>query len=548
MFPMTSPHSVNYPAYRPSVRGLNGVVTSGDALASQAGIQVMQNGGNAIDAAIATAAALGVVELPMSGVGGDGFIMIFDADSQQMFGINATGPAPSGATREFYLERGGIPMKGVLSVSIPGLVDGWIKAHKRFGKLKLSEVFAPAIELCERGFPVSQKLAQMLADEHRFFSSDPFTRGIFEPLGRPIVSGELLLQKDLGTTLRGIAEDGRKFFYEGAIARQLEDFSDQYDGLIKFEDLAAFEARWDEPISVDYCGHRVYEMPPNSSGHVLLQELNLVEQFDIEGMGCLTPECIHVMVEAKRLAFADREAFMADPDWVDVPIAGLLDKQYAGERAREISLDHVNLEVGPGLPEQKEDTTCFCVADGSGNAVCVLQSIQSGFGSSLIAGNTGILLNNRMTYWHLEEDHVNCLRPGKRVRHTMNPVIVTRDNKPTIVCGTPGADTQVQTNLQLLTNAIHFGMTPQEAVEAPRWRSLQNPMESTIPHSCVDCLQMESRFDSATLDGLEKRGHRLDKLGDWDGPGNAQFIRIDPDTDAMVGGSDPRRDGYAIAF
>ena len=239
---------------------------------------------------------------------------------------------------------------------------------------------------------------------------------------------------------------------------------------------------------------------------------------------------------------------MADPDWVDVPLAGLLDKQYARERARGIDPGRVNPDVGPGSPEQREDTTCFCVADGAGNAVCVLQSLQSGFGSSLVAGNTGVLLNNRMTYWHLEERHANCLAPGKRVRHTMNPVIATRSGEAAIVCGTPGADTQVQTNLQLLTHAIHFGMTPQEAVEAPRWRSLQNPMESTVPHTCEDCLQLENRFVSSTREGLEKRGHRLEILGDWEGPGNAQFIRIDPGTGALAAGSDPRRDGYAVVY
>ena len=205
-------------------------------------------------------------------------------------------------------------------------------------------------------------------------------------------------------------------------------------------------------------------------------------------------------------------------------------------------------DVLAGVPESFEDTTCFCVADGQGNAVCVLQSIQSGFGSNLIAADTGILLNNRMTYWHLDEGHPNCLMPGKRVRHTMNPVIVPRNGEPFLICGTPGADTQVQTNLQLLTHIIDFGMTPQEAVEAPRWRSLQNPMESTLPHTCEDLLQLEGRFAAEVRQRLAQKGHELQILGAWGGPGSAQAILIDPDSKALIGGSDPRRDGYAIGW
>ena len=301
-----------------------------------------------------------------------------------------------------------------------------------------------------------------------------------------------------------------------------------------------------DPIHTTYRGYDVYEMPPNSSGHILLQELNIVENFDLQSMGCNTTESVHLMVEAKRLSFADREKYVADPAWVDIPLEGMLSKAYAAQQAERIDPGQMLTEVVAGMPEQFEDTTCFCVADQWGNAVCVLQSIQSGFGSSLVAGDTGILLNNRMTYWHLEADHPNCLMPGKRVRHTMNPVIVLKDGQPFLICGTPGADTQVQTNLQLITHVIDFGMTPQEAVEAPRWRSLQNPMESTVPHTCADVLQLEDRFSHQTQQGLAEKGHELQILGDWDGPGNAQAIMINHDPYALIGGADPRRDGYAI--
>jgi gamma-glutamyltranspeptidase/glutathione hydrolase len=527
--------------------GRNGVVTSGHPLASQAGIRMIQAGGNAIDAAIATAAAIGVVELPMSGVGGDGFIMFYDAGTKRVYGINATGPAPTGATREFYVDRGGIPMKGMLSVSVPGIVDGWLIAHRQFGKLPLIDVFAPAIELCEQGFPVSHKLAATLASEHDLFGSDPFTQPIFEPESKPLQPGEILYQRDLGTTFRRIASGGRKVFYEGEIADEIIAFSRDRDGLLTSDDMAGYRARWDEPIHVDYHDHRIYEMPPNSSGHILLQELNLIEGFDIPEMGCLTPDSIHAMVEAKKLAFADRERHMADPDWSNIPTQEMLSKAYAADRAKLIDMEHAAQAVTSGIPESKDETTCFTVADGEGNAVCMLQSIQGGCGSSLIAGKTGILLNNRMTYWHLEEGHPNELVPGKRVRHTMNPVIATRNNEPVIICGTPGADTQVQTNLQLLTHAIHFGMTPQEAVEAPRWRNLQNPMESTVPHTCENKLQLESRIGDDVRSELERRGHTLEILGDWGGPGNAQFIQRRPESGVLIGGVDPRRDGYAIS-
>jgi gamma-glutamyltranspeptidase/glutathione hydrolase len=545
---MQSPHQITKPAFRPSVMGRNGMVTSGHPLASQAGIQTLMAGGNAVDAAIATAAALGVVEPHASGVGGDGFMLIYLADSESVEAVNATGAAPKAATREIYLQDGGIPMKGIRSTSIPGLVDGWLISHQKHGKLPLGKVFEPATSLCENGFPVSHNLSKGLKGEHERFASDPFTRAVFTNDGKALGPGDLLFQKNLGATLRKIADEGRSTFYEGEIAEAIVAFSETRDGLLSREDLANHHSHWADPISTSYKGHEVFEMPPNSSGHILLQELNIVELYDLEALGYSTAEAIHLMVEAKKLCFADREKCMADPNWIDVPIQGLLSKEYAREQAGRIDLNRVATDVPAGAAESHEDTTCFCVADRWGNAVCMLQSIQSGFGSSLIAGDTGILLNNRMTYWHLEEGHPNCLMPGKRVRHTMNPVMVTKDKKPVLICGTPGADTQVQTNLQLVTHVLDFGLTPQEAVEAPRWRSLQNPMESTVPHTCEDVLQLEGRFAKDVRDGLSGKGHALEILREWGGPGSAQAITLNSETNALMGGSDPRRDGYAVGW
>lgn len=546
---MSSPHGVKFSAYRPSVMGKNGMITSGHPLASQAGIQTLIAGGNAVDAAIATAATLGVVEPHSSGVGGDGFILIYDAEKEIVTGINATGAAPREATRELYVQEDGIPMQGIRSVSIPGLVDGWLLAHEKYGKLPLIQVLDPAIALCKNGFPVSHKLGEALRGQTSKFTSDPYTRAVFTNAGKPIRTGEILYQKDLANTLRKIAVEGRKGFYEGEIASEIVRFSQTYNGLLTEEDLASHHSHWEEPIHTTYRGeYKIFEMPPNSSGHVLLQELNILENFDLQKTGYNTAKTIHLMVEAKKLAFADREKYIADPNWIEIPLKGLLSKSYAASQAKRIDLAHMSTDVSPGNPESYEDTTCFCTADGLGNAVCVLQSIQSGFGSFLIAGNTGILLNNRMTYWHLDPDHPNCLMPRKRVRHTMNPVIVTRNGKLFLICGTPGADTQVQTNLQLITHMVEFGLTPQEAVESPRWRHLQNPMESTIPHICPNVLQLEGRFPELVREGLKEKGHEIQILGNWDGPGSAQAILVDPYSGTLTGGSDPRRDGYAVGW
>ena len=290
---MQSPHGITASAFRPSVMGRNGMVTSGHALASQAGIQTMMAGGNAVDAAIATAVALGMVEPAGSGLGGDGFILIYWAETGKVEAVNATGPAPRAATRETYLKDGGIPMKGIRSVSVPGIVDGWLLAHERYGALKLEDVFAPAISLCEEGFPVSHRLAGGLKGENPRFAAEPDSRAIFTNDGEPIPAGQFISNPNLGATLRKVAKHGRDVFYKGEIAKAIAEFSRAYDGLLTADDLANFHAHWADPIHVNYRGYEVYEMPPNSSGHILLQELNIVELFDLQALGCNTAEvCI----------------------------------------------------------------------------------------------------------------------------------------------------------------------------------------------------------------------------------------------------------------
>jgi gamma-glutamyltranspeptidase len=581
-----SPHGRNFEAYRPVVMGRNGMVSSGHPLASQAGIAMLQKGGNAVDAAIATAAALNVVEPLMSGAGGDGFIMVYQQETGRIEVCNGTGAAPYAATREYYADGlGGIPLTGILSVSVPGLVDSWLATHQRYGQLSLAEVFAPAIDLAGSGFPVSQVLSRAIAGDP-LLCEFPTSRAVFTRDGTPLQPGQTMYQKDLARTFQAIVDGGRDAFYHGDIAKAIVEFSKEQGGLLSLEDLAGCHSRWQDPISTTYRDHTVYEAPPNSSGHVLLQELSLVEQFDLKSLGCNTVQSIHLMVEAKKLAFIDREAFVADPDLIDVPIDGLVSKEYARERAKLIDPNRAAALVPPGDPwahqasgvkpgfvtagsnNPEEDTTCFAVVDRWGNAVCQLQSIQSAWGSRLIAGNTGILLNNRMTYWHLDPDHVDCLAPGKRVRHTMNPVMVFKNplqpgsvdqngdasggatgaRQLVLVCGTPGADTQVQTNLQVITHILDFGMTVAEAVEAPRWRNTQSPTESNFPHVCDDLLYLESRFPAPLAEGLGSMGHQINVIGPWEAAGSEVMIQVDHEEGAFSGAADPRRDGYAAGW
>jgi gamma-glutamyltranspeptidase len=550
----TAPHGQHAGAHRPAAMGQKGMVCSGHYLASLAGMRILLQGGNAVDAAIATAAALGMVEPHMSGPGGDGYLMTYRPGTSDepggIFCADGTGKAPSGAHRELFLDQG-IPFKGIRSVSVPGLVAGWCMAHGRFGSLPLSQVFRPAGELATEGFPVGAKLAAALEVEAQagspLFERED-SRRIYAPEGRPLRSGEVLRNPGYAATLEAIAREGSDGFYRGPVARAILSLCEQGGGHFQEDDLTGHRAYWTDPISTSYRGDTVYEFPPPSSGHVLLQELNLVERFDLRQTGWNTAATIHLMVEAKKLAFADRERYVADPDSTEIPLSGMLSKRYAAERAMLIDPARASAATGAGEPGSPEETTCFCVADQWGNAVCQLQSIQSSFGSGLVAGETGILLNNRMTYWHLDAGHPNALRPGKRVRHTMNPVMVFDGPDLRLVLGTPGADSQVQTNLQVLSHILDFGLDPQEAVEAPRWRHTQDGMESEFPHRCEDRLLMEDRFPTAVRGALADLGHAVQVLGAWEAMGSEQVIQRDARTRALLGGSDPRRDGLALAW
>ena len=564
-----SPHGITSEAFAPTPMGRFGAVAANHPLAAMAGMEVLLDGGNAVDAAVAIGFALGVAEPQGSGIGGDGIVMVHMREAGTLEVVNGTGAAPLAATPERYGDA--IPLTGVLSVSVPGMVDALLETHGRHGTRPLARCLEPAIALCEDGVPVSHFQARITPDYallHRF----PASAAIFAPEGRPLRAGEVRRNPDLAGAYRLIAEGGRDVFYEGEIAQALVRFSDQHGGLLTMEDLRRHRSRWQDPIATTYRGRRVYESPPNTNGHVLLQQLNLIEAFDMAALGHNTADAIHVMVEAKRLAFADREAYLADPEFVDVPIAGLLSKDYAAERARLIDVERAQARVregdawafqdappdaarrfhrpGGGM-DGGSDTTHFCVVDRWGNAVSELQSIQNMFGAQIVADGTGILLNNRMTYWHLDPGHIDRLHGGQRVRHTMNPVMVfgaptDAGGRLELICGTPGADTQVQTNMQMVSAVFDHGLNVGEAVAAPRWTHHQGRMNSIFPHAERNALEVEDRVGGDVAAALNRRGHAVEVLEAWGATGSAGAIHVDGDSGALMAAADPRRDGHAL--
>ncbi|TMJ68493.1 MAG: gamma-glutamyltransferase [Alphaproteobacteria bacterium] len=531
-------------SYRPVIIGARGAVAANHPLAAQAGLLTLRAGGNAVDAAVATAMTLAVVEPMMSGLGGDGFYQVWDQAAGRAVVFNGSGPAPAAATPERYAGR--IPRIGPLSVSVPGTVAGLGDMHRKYGKLSWGDLFAEAITFARDGFGATRAYGHFADEYQATLIADPRSAATFLAGGQPPSLGAAIVQPELARTLEEIAADGAETFYRGRLARRLAAALEDAGTLVAAADLEAFEAELQEPIGIDYRGFTVLEAPPNSTGFVLLEELKILEHFDVAGMGVLSADAVHVMVEAKKLAFADRERWGADPRSVEAPLARLLSADHAAQLAGQIDLRRA-APTGP-MALAACDTTYFCTADGEGNAVSGVQSINSGFGSGVMAGDTGILLNNRMSYWHLDPGHPNRLRPGRRVRHTMNPPLVLKDGELWCVFGTPGADNQVQINLQVLTAMIDFGLDPQQAAEMPRWTSNVPGQYANWPHNGEDALTIERRFPEAVRSELARRGHPVKTVGDLDGPCSVQIIRRDAASGILLAGSDPRRDGWALAW
>jgi gamma-glutamyltranspeptidase len=530
--------------YRPVIIGRRGAVAANHPLAAQAGLMALRAGGNAVDAAVATALTLSVVEPMMSGLGGDGFYNVFDPKAGRAIVINGTGPAPRAATPERY--AAGIPRTGPMSVSVPGMVAGLGMMHRQSGRLPWRDLFAEAIRYAAEGYGATPHYRHFAGEHLACLRADGRSAAAFLHGGDAPPVGAAIVQPNLARTLEEIAAEGAECFYRGALARRIAAGCAEAGAPVTEADLAEYEAERQEPIAIDYRGLTVLEAPLNSTGFVLLQELKIAENFDLKAMGLGSAELVHVMVEAKKLAFADRERWGADPRSIAPPFAELLSAEYAARLAARIDMQ----QAAPtrAIADAAGNTTYFCTADGDGNAVSGIQSINSGWGSGVTAGDTGILLNNRMAYWHLDPHHPNYLRPGRRVRHTMNPPLVLKDGKLWAVLGTPGADNQVQINFQVLTAMADFGLDPQQAAEMPRWTSMVPGQYANYPHDGPDVLTMERRFAEETRRELAWRGHPVDTVGDLDGPCSVEIIQRDAASGMLLAGSDPRRDGWALAW
>lgn len=544
-----------------------GMVACAHYLATQAGLQMLAQGGNAIDAAIAANITMTVVYPSTCSAGGDVFMLIWNEQTRKMYALNGSGRAPRRMTPELFAAQGykQIPERGPLTINVPGAVDGWFEALKRFGSLSSETIFAPAIAYAEEGVPITSKLGGWLNQAavpvlKRWESS----AGVYLPDNKPPRTGDVLRQPHLANTYRMLAREGRDAFYRGPIAREITDYIQQCGGVLNLEDMQEHHSDWVEPISTSYRGYDIFEFPPNTQGLTALEMFNIIEGYDLKSMGYQTPEYLHILLEAKKLAFADRDRYISDPDFVDVPVDWLISKEYAESQRARIDLQKAKPSVEAGL-EKDGDTMYLCVADGEGNVVSLIQSLYFGFGSGVVGGKTGVMMHNRGSYFSLDPRHVNYLQPGKRTMHTLMPAMVLRDGTPFMAVGTMGGDAQPQIHVQLLSAILDFGFNVQQAISAPRWRSGRmriNPLsgkqdiisgqrdvDGHLDRNMVEMVMMENRFPEGVPYVLDVLGHRTSIVGPWDdGMGHAQAIRIYSTGNYFEGAADPRCDGLALGW
>ena len=534
---------------RSVVMARNGAIATSQPLATAAGLRVLQSGGNAIDAAVTAAAVLSVVEPTMNGAGGDLFAIVYSARDKKVHGLNASGRAGSLATLDEFKKRNvqRIPLRGELSVSVPGVVDGWNELLTKHGTRSLAQALEPAIKYARDGYGVSEIIAGQWKDVESMLARDPNAAKTFLINGKAPAPGDVFKNPALANSLEQIARGGRDVFYKGAIAKAIADEMERRHGLITLKDLADHHSDWIEPVSTTYRGYHVLELPPNTQGLAALEMLNIMEGFDLKSMGWGSAAYLHTLVEAKRIAFADRGAWLGDLSSTPAKaIEKMLSKEYAAERRTEIkpdkaaeryspfTLDGRSTPQGGDEPIGRGDTVYLTAADSEGNVISLIQSLYETFGSGIVAGDTGIMLHNRGNLFTLTAGHPNQIAPGKRPFHTLIPAMVMKDGVPWVSFGVMGGDMQAQGHAQVLANLIDFGMNIQEAGEAPRFRDSGNG------------LALESPFSADARAGLTSRGHRLiTSNGVW---GGFQGILLDPKTKVMQAGSDPRKDGIAAGW
>ena len=534
---------------RPDVRGTTAAVSAGHPLAAAAGHDVLRRGGNAIDAAIAMAGVLAVVRPHMNGVGGDAFMIYHEAESGRVYAMNGSGRAGALATPGLFAERelDRVPGNGPLSVSVPGAVAAWVDALDRFGTRPLAELLEPAIGYAREGFPVSTRLASDIAGSSR--SLNDHARALYLPGGEPPPVSTLLRNAALATTLERIAHDGRDGFYRGPVAERIGAFLEAEGGYVRAPDLAAHTTTWVEPLRGDYGNHTMLVMPPNTQGIAQLQLFEMSKSFDMKGLGHNSAAYLHTLIEMKKLAFADRDQWAADPEFSDIPLDRLLDPGYLARRAgmvdsgaaaerRAAGVGTAMAAGGGGSQDDSGDTVYLTAVDQWGNAVSWIQSLFAGFGSGLLEPETGVVLHNRGALFNLKAGHPNIIAPGKRPYHTLSPMMALRgDGSFAFTLGTPGGDSQPQSLIQIVNNMVLFGMTPQAAIEAPRFRSYNGLG-----------VAFEDRVDASVLGELGALGHQVEVVHGWTATfGGAHMILRERDG-TLTAASDPRREAYAIAY
>lgn len=527
-----------------------GMVATSQPLAAQVGLDILKAGGNAADAAIATNAMLGLVEPMSCGIGGDLFVLYWDARSKQLFGLNASGRSPYALNRDVFAgkELAEIPTEGPLGWSVPGCVDGWAELRDRFGTREFTELLAPAIKHAEEGFPVSEIIASSWAASVDGLIDWPDSAATYLIDGRAPAVGEIFRNPNLAASYRAIAEGGREAFYAGEIAHEIVTFSENNGGYFSLKDFDDHTSEWVEPVSTTYRDFQIWELPPNGQGIAALEMLNLLEPYNIKEMGHNSAAYLHLLVEAKKLAFADRARFYADPQMANVPVAELISREYAERQRKRINPNKAAVNVPAGAPILEEgDTIYLCVVDKEGNCCSFIQSNYFGFGSNIAPGDVGFALQNRGALFDLQPDHPNTLEPHKRPFHTIIPAMATKEGKPWLVFGVMGGDMQPQGHVQILVNMIDFGMNVQLAGDAARVRHLGSATPTGKPmEPGGGTVAVESGISDTVIQKLNERGHNV--VRGTTSFGGYQGIMIDLEHGSLHGGTDPRKDGAAVGY